>query len=184
MTHHIGPGPTDPILHVSFDVDQIGSRMLWNVDAGARDFLLRWGPHAGSLHFPDPPYSLWVQAKAYANPQTFVSVEVVDATLISVPRIYQPSTPVASPFELHSGCTRVPSMRVTETIGIEPISGRSLTRLQSTKPLTVATSSGGWMLSMVLTVTIRRNSPARPQETRVFTFDPEAEVGNGSRPTV
>ncbi len=41
MTLHAGPGPTDPVLAVSFDADQIGSRLVWSVDEGTQDILQR-----------------------------------------------------------------------------------------------------------------------------------------------
>ncbi len=125
-----------------------------------------------------------MRVKAYGEPHTFLSVEVVNATIISIPRIYEPSTRVASPFELHSGCTLVPPMQTTESTRFDPASGRNLTTLQSIAPLRVCDVAGGWMLSMVLTVKIYRNERTRVEETRVFSFDPEAEVGNGSRPNV
>jgi hypothetical protein len=55
---------------------------------------------------------------------------------------------------------------------------------RSTKPLIVTQKDGRWRFSLILTMEITRKLPHgdKRREIRVFTFDPEIQVGSGTEP--
>ncbi len=58
--------------------------------------------------------------------------------------------------------------------------GYTSVTLRWNEPLTITSVPGSWELSVLVTVAIARSG--QQDELRVFYFDPESEVGNGTTP--
>lgn len=170
------------LLSVSFDSGQVGSKLLWSVTEGRKNLLQPYGEYAGSLYFDVSSltsYCVPVVLTAYGS-STFRGFTVEDATIVSIPRNYVPTT-TPSPFKACFGyfaTTPVGPFAYGKVV-CDRTSGRKLMRAISKNPLTVAPTPGAWQLSMLLTVSIHFSDKSC-DKTRVFTFDPEAQVGNGS----
>ena len=165
-----------PALIVSFDAEQIGDQLSWGVIDGLQDIWQCYGKHAGSVYF-ETGCDLTVVLQGYGDKSNFLGFEVLDATIVSTPRSYDPPTSTASPFKGGRGATRVRDFAYFDAA---PDSrANRMYMLAFSTSLKVAGTPGAWKLSMVLTVCIHYKDSN--SETRVFTFDPEAQVGNGSR---
>lgn len=122
----------------------------------------------------------------------FESLEVVDCCLITRPQIlscgpgertyYAPPSLFASSSSSQLGALyRIePSAFSVHSTGVGPEKGRQVTLLWDGH-LTVGPYNGFWELSFYLTVLIKRADGASDQ-LRVFYFDPETEIGNGTFP--
>ena len=165
-----------PALTVSFDAEQIGDQLSWAVIDGLKDIWQYYGKHAGSVYF-ETGCDLTVVLKGYGDKSNFLGFKVLDATIVSTPRSYDPPTSTASPFTGGHGATRVRDFAYFDAA--PDSESTRMKMLAFSTSLKVASAPGAWKLSMVLTVCIHYNNSN--SETRVFTFDPEAQVGNGSR---
>lgn len=120
------------------------------------------------------------------------SMEVVDCCIITRPRIiscgpgvqtrYGPpslfvnnnDTPLGALYQID------PSAFSVHGSGIDPAAGRKITLLWDGH-LTVGPYNGFWELSFYVTISIKRAGQDSAQ-LRVFYFDPETEIGNGTKP--
>lgn len=195
------------IIKVSFDIDQINPYLIWNVfeEGKTRHPYSAHGRHAGAIHFSKGEPIL-IQVKAFARPESLVWMNVLDAMIYTVPHTDGQHHTAPSPFSplratmpidqwnpaevvKQESSTR---MAVTQTsIGqCEPAevapsdSARMAMTQTSMTPLVVHEENGRWKFSLILTMEIVR----KPQnggirtEIRVFTFDPEIQVGSGTEP--
>lgn len=171
------------MIRVSFDIEQISSELIWGVsdNKDERDLYPTTGRYAGAVHLRDGD-PVWVEVTGYGGADQLVSTNLLDAMLYTVPhtsgeRFSAPSpfsnvratTPIGqwSPAQIH----HVPEKKLKASVQ------RSLT------PLQVTQRDGRWKLSLILTVLIERNTANGPvSEARVFSFDPELEVGTGTEP--
>lgn len=122
----------------------------------------------------------------------FESLEVVDCCLITRPQIlscgpeqrtyYGPPSLFASSSSQQLGALyRIePSAFTIHSSGIDPEKGKRITLLWDGH-LTVGPYNGFWEVSFYLTVRIKRTN-GQSDQLRVFSFDPEAEIGNGTFP--
>ncbi|WP_312487388.1 hypothetical protein [Massilia timonae] len=122
----------------------------------------------------------------------FESLEVVDCCLITRPHIlscgpnqrtrYAPPSLFASSSSQQLGALyRIePSAFTVHSSGIDPAKGKRITLLWDGN-LTVGPYNGLWELSFYLTVRIKRSGD-ETEQLRVFYFDPETEIGNGTFP--
>lgn len=122
----------------------------------------------------------------------FDSLEVVDCCLITRPHIlscgpnqrtrYAPPSLFASSSSQQFGALyRIePSAFTVHSSGIDPEKGKRITLLWDGH-LTVGPYNGLWELSFYLTVRIKRIGD-ESEQLRVFYFDPETEIGNGTFP--
>lgn len=122
----------------------------------------------------------------------FEALEIVDCCLITRPQIiscgpnqrthYAPPSLFASSSSQQLGALyRIePSAFTVHSSGIDPEQGKKLTLLWDGH-LTVGPYNGVWELSFYLTVSIKR-ADGEPDQLRVFYFDPETEIGNGTFP--
>ncbi|TXF96922.1 hypothetical protein [Massilia arenae] len=122
----------------------------------------------------------------------FESLEVVDCCIITRPQILccgqdirtyyaPPSIFIGKDGEQLGALYQIdPSAFSVHSTGIDPKKGRQITLLWNDQ-LTVGQYNGFWELSFYLTVRIKRTGE-ETQQLRVFYFDPETEVGNGTNP--
>lgn len=168
--------PLEKTLLVSFDADQIGQRLIYQIEEGKTNLIHQYGPHSGSAYM-EPGDQLFVSLTCYGDPANFLGFRVIDATLVCHPRCYTPATSMGSPFGEDVG-----SIRVVDFLYDHPRcdsdSKRLCMKAKSKCPLIAGQAAGAWMVAMTLTVQIYRTTA--PCQTRVLNFDPEFQVGNGS----
>ena len=174
------------IIRVSFDIDQINSFLIWNVFEvqGARNPYSTQGRHAGAIHFSKDELIL-VQVTAFGLPDVFESMNVLDAMIYTVPHTDGDRYSVPSPF---SSCRATAPIvgwaRAEAASDAHADSTRKVITHRSMKPLIVTEKDGRWRFSLILTMEIIRKLPHgdKRKEIRVFTFDPEIQVGSGTEP--
>lgn len=122
----------------------------------------------------------------------FESLEIIDCSIITRPQILccgpevrtryaPPSLFVDSRGAELGALYRIdPSAFSVHSTGIDPAKGRRVTLLWDGH-LTVGPYNGSWELAFYVTVSIKR-AHEEARQLRVFYFDPETEVGNGSDP--
>lgn len=122
----------------------------------------------------------------------FDSLEVVDCCVITRPQILScgpnirtwygpPSLFVDSHGTQLGALYRIdPAKFSVHSTGMSPATGRKITLLWDGH-LIVGKYNGFWDLSFYVTLSIKRTDEDTPQ-LRVFYFDPESEVGNGTKP--
>lgn len=122
----------------------------------------------------------------------FESLEVIDCCIITRPQIISCGPNVRTWYappslfvdsngnELGALYSIVPSAFAVHSTGIDPEKGRKVTLLWDGN-LTVGKYNGFWDLSFYVTVSIKRAGESIAQR-RVFYFDPESEVNNGTKP--
>jgi hypothetical protein len=185
---------SEVILEVAFSVDQLGSDLrhtLARVTPDAPDPQPDSGVHAESLYFaPGEQVRFKVTGRGAVGNRSaadaFVSFQIIDCVLITRPRVIQmaaglPTLYAApSPFLQATGASYPLALDFAPTAsGLLPDGVRTVTQ-QWKHSLNVGFNPGLWELSLVLTVRIMRGAGAIT-EMRVFSFDPEAEVGgNGT----
>lgn len=189
-TLDLPPPPARLVLEVGFDVDQQTDQLAYRLRP---DQMFppqpspnpRRGGYANSLYF-NAGDQVAVQVaggadKVHGKPG-FVSFQIVDCTIITQPQVVRRDTGVRteyappSPFSQSLGaCIRLP-LDFTTHVTVNSDDYFELTQ-NSKSTLDVAYSPGLWELSMVLTVRIVRGL-GEADELRVFSFDPEAEVGS------
>lgn len=120
------------------------------------------------------------------------SLDVVDCCIITRPRIrrcgpevrtsYSPPSLFVAPDGGQLGAIYQidPSTFSVHSSGIDPTKGKRITLLWNGQ-LTVGPYNGYWEFSFYVTVRIKRAGEDEPQ-LRLFYFDPETEVGNGTNP--
>jgi len=182
------------ILEVHFDVDQLGSDLshtLTRTKPGEQDPEPATGVHANSLYFaPGEQVALRVSGHGKATgvdaESSFVSFQIVDCVIATRPQIVQlgggqrTRYAAPSPFQQAIGASYTLALDFSATAsGLLPGGVRTVTQHWK-RTLDVSMAPGLWELSLTLTIRIMRG-PGAVNELRVFSFDPEAEVGgNGT----
>lgn len=170
------PGGPFAYIDVSFDIDQVSSDLIWNIDnARNGNRLKQIGRFAGSvrLDFDD---TVKITVTAFARPGDLHGMTVLDAVLCTIP--YHTHCYLPSPFSEYSATASIGQWE--PAVGERGDTYESLSHTSLT-PLRVVQKQGRWQLSLVITVLIERN-PGATQEVRVFSFDPETEIGTGTEP--
>lgn len=165
------------VLRVSFDMEQRGAHLFWRAadGDGERDVFAATGRYAGAVHLREGD-AVSVEVTGYGTDR-LISTNLLDAVLFAMP--------------LHGTGERLPPSPFSHTRATAPIDrwlpgeirlhrdGKLKASVQrSLTPLQVVQQSGRWMLSLVLTVMIESaTDDGRLNEIRVFSFNPETEVG-------
>lgn len=183
--------PTTMHIEANFDIDQIGETLEWHFYRKDGHGNPIKGRYAGSVYFTVGEQTrVRVKAGSY-NP--FVGFEVLDCTLITRPQVVQIGKGLRTEFALPSPFISTPDITVTgASVSLPPAQFVPSDVLKPepeytefarewNKELTVGDKTGRWEISFVLTVAIQRTLGGTP-ELRVFTFDPEGEVGSGVSP--
>lgn len=171
------------IIRVSFDIEQISSDLVWRAaDATSnRDLYGAVGRFAGAVHLRQDD-AVTVQVTAYGREEALVNINVLDAMLYTVPHTSGRTLCAPSPFSKVRATTPVEQWAPAE---IHHCHERKLKLAvqKSLTPLQVVATDGRWKLSLIITVLIERAiAQNKFSEIRVFSFDPEAEVGSGTEP--
>lgn len=183
------------LLNVSFDINQLGSGLCWNVidESNRRNLLSPVGRHAGAVHL-EKGDKVNVCVTAYSGPdetgrpREFGGFDIVDCTLQSVPRLRERDTFYApSPFQSANADSDGTAIHIAPFVPAAPDShgyDKALNayywRQVSQNSVDVDKELGIWELSLVLVVRIVPLAPDISSHQRVFRFDPEAEVGTGT----
>ena len=161
-------------LSVSFDANQLGHQLCWTATEGRANLLQTYGKFAGSLLLPKGQ-DLRVEVQGYGD-QTLQSFQVLSVCLVTVPA--DDELP-PSPFDGQPTATlEMTDFPACATIIYDPHIDRSYGITASATPLTIRDVDGAWQVSMILTAQI---VDAKGTRQRVFRFDPESQVGNGTR---
>ena len=161
-------------LSVSFDAGQLGRQLCWTATEGRTNLLQTYGEFAGSLHLPKD-CGLRVEVHGYggANLRSF---QILSVCLISTPAL--DSLP-PSPFVGDAVATAlIEDFPLCDHFVDDPHIDRRYGIVASARPLQIGNVDGAWQISMVMTVRI--DDGLEPRH-RVFRFDPESQVGNGTR---
>lgn len=122
----------------------------------------------------------------------FESLEVVDCCIITRPRIISCGPGVLTKYgppslfvddqgkALGALYSIDPNAFSVHSTGMDPAQGKKITLLWNGS-LTVGPYNGFWEISFYVTVRIRRANEEKAQ-VRVFYFDPEGEISNGTNP--
>ena len=125
-----------------------------------------------------------MEVTGFGRSGTLLSTNILDAMLYTVPHTSGERFSAPSPFSSVRATTPIEQWQPAR-IEHDREPGFSASVQHSLTPLTVVQDDGRWKLSLILTVVIERLTKAGPQqEIRVFSFDPEAEVGSGTEPPV
>lgn len=184
------PVPLRALLTVRFDVDQISPQLNYKLDRlleNSNGVVVppepQEGVYAGCLYFyRGEQVLLRVVATGTAD---FTGFDVVECCMVTEPQIIQCGPTVPTVYS-------APSMFVKEAGAVYVVKGHYSS---STEPLTdgrhmvirdwdgqakVTSEDGRWELSFYLTVRISRAGVR--DELRVFSFDPETQVGDAVNP--
>ncbi|MES2317592.1 MAG: hypothetical protein V4631_08870 [Pseudomonadota bacterium] len=178
-------------LKLSFDADQNGSELVHSLVAdnpGTPDPNPTHGPYADSLYFaPGEQVSVQITCSG-SRAKRFDSFQIIDCVFITRPQVVQrgrdlPTRYAApSPFlQAIGACFPMAldfyAVADNSGSGIEPIhtDERIVTQYWK-RTLDIGLTPGLWSLSFAMTVRITRGLGS-VDEIRVFSFDPEAEVG-------
>lgn len=166
-------------LNVQFDIGQESQLLNWYFnDSHGKINPNAGGPKSGLLSFrPDDTLTLAVSADSSTG--QLENVRVIDCSLITLPMLStwnkpNPGTyPLPSPFLTAEG---EPSA-VVSFMPVKP--GAASPKRQTFSGQTFSMRNmGRWKLTFMLTVEITEISGAT--NYRVFTFDPECDVGTGA----
>jgi len=176
-------------LRVSFDAEQISSRLNWVFIPESRpDF----GTHAGSILLDHGEVlSVEVVGSGLVKPGGFSGFELIECCLFTRPQVVQLGGSVRTAFAPPSPFVGVKGACYTYSGKTRPgpapaaLPGATeqwLTVVETlSDQLTVGDSDGRWEMSFLLTVSLLWHDA--PSTRRVFYFDPESEVGDGSHPS-
>jgi hypothetical protein len=178
--------PNSYYLMVSFDICQESERLDWSIlDSEHQPVQKSIGLETGQFVLDvNDTVRLNVVANSYLEQLT--SVHIIDCHLIHRPVMFSSrgnpahlagKYPYPSPF--FNPATMVNGQGATSSFGQGQATGTpSQMSWDSDVALTIL-NRGRWQMSFIMTVAIET---ARGLEYRVFSFDPETQVGNGSVP--
>ena len=173
-------------LRISFDVDNDSPMLSWSMKVGDETISPYKGTYTGSVQFyAEDEVALVVVGHGRAT--SFKSFQVVDCCLVTVPqvvyrRVGRPTRYAQpSPFVQVAGA----SYMFSNDFSSHSVMNDEVRTVEQhwKETLNIASSLGRWDMSLVLTVKILRGLQDAP-EVRVFRFDPETQVGNGTRPRI
>ncbi|MES2757702.1 MAG: hypothetical protein V4693_10040 [Pseudomonadota bacterium] len=184
MNELLTPPPALVLLKISFDADQQSEELNYialRETAPTPDPQPAQGGHADSLYFA-PGEQVAIQIICSGGTENgFASFQIVDCAILTRPQVVQRAPGMRtqfaspSPFLQAIGAWCPLALDFQATIE-ESATGSLVVAQQWKRTLDVGYSAGFWDLSFVMTVRITRGAGA-VDEVRVFSFDPECEVG-------
>lgn len=178
------------VLEVSFDVDQTSAGLDWHVVATDCDGEPRKGKYAGGILFLKGE-TFYLRVTGFGSDRSkFDSFKVLECCIVTRPQIvacgphmktvYAPPSPFFRPEDPSSPMG--PSYQLPLQFSPTAVMGYGRDRkftLRWDDRLKVGQTEGRWNLSFIIMVSIERGQGNDP-EIRVFSFDPESEVGDGA----
>jgi len=189
---------TQPLMTLTarFDVNQIDDGINWifsDIDTTNNDIHTSEDPRWNrDIDFSAGQEFRIAIAASDKDKTNFESLEIVDCCIITRPQILccgknvrtyyaPPSLFINSSGKELGAVTQInPTAFIAHSTGIDPNKGKSVTLLWDDY-LKVGKYNGYWELSFYITVRIKRTGE-KTEQLRVFCFDPETEVGNGTEP--
>jgi hypothetical protein len=170
------------VLTVNFDVQQISQRLDWSFTSGENPVVPGTGANTGLLAFQNgDTFNLVVNGNSHSA--VLESLMITQCHLFCRPILHSKhahlgpagSYPPPSPFNDTSA--------VIEFVGpgraVPALGSARLMQWASQNPLQ-CNATGRWEVSLILTVQIALTPNAGSYDAhRVFSFDPECEVGTG-----
>jgi hypothetical protein len=166
-------------MSVSFDVEQYGDTLCWIVTEDARNLMQQTGVFAGSLHF-DQNAPVGFRVRCWGG-KDLASFQVMSAVLATIPA--NSSLPV-SPFQgVNSATYALGDFAIVQgPPALDPATQRYYLEAWVGPTAKTVGVDGGWHLKMVLTAQFTTSPAGVPTTaTRAYYFDPESQVGNGTR---
>jgi hypothetical protein len=178
--------PNSYYLKVSFDISQESERLDWTIlDSDHQPVKPSTGLETGQFVLDDhDTLRLNVVANSYL--EQLSSVHIIDCHLIHRPVMFSRrgnsghlagKYPYPSPF--FNPATMVNGQGATSSFGQGQASGTPSQMSWDSDVAFTILNQGRWQMSFVMTVAIET---AKGLEYRVFSFDPETQVGTGSVP--
>ncbi|HEY9103041.1 hypothetical protein [Chitinimonas sp.] len=174
-----------PRIDVSFDIAQVSNQLVWSVDD--TNAHPKSGRYAGGVRFfkgETLDFNLTATGNALLYPE--FQVQILECTILTRPQIIAMDELLDVATYARPSLFVGPDLAARLITDINPkghphvIDGFRHLHFQRQNALTVGQHNGRWELSLYVTVLIT-NGPGGQPFLRVYTFDPESEVGNGTR---
>ena len=180
------------LLEANFDIEQVGGTLEWHFCRKDGDGNPITGKYAGGIYYTiGEKMRVRVRAGSYKHLKSF---KVLDCTLITLPQIVdiapkkKAQFAAMSPFvsteiiTVTGASINLPAKDFKECPIVKPEPEYYELALEWDKHLTVGQKEGRWDISFVVTVQVVVDNGTEDGLTctRVFSFDPEGEVGNGT----
>lgn len=176
------------VLSMSFDVDQNSDNLFWELkkpdtDPSNDDSTTQYGTGAGAVRFFQGENVMLEVKGGGARADGFTSFQIIECCLITRPKVVIAGTGIPTRYASPSPFLQsIGSSYVFENDFFSHVDDkddyRTITQTWK-RSLNIEHTNGTWELSLNLTVRILRGFGA--PDIRVFRFDPEVQVGNGSR---
>jgi hypothetical protein len=178
------------ILSMSFDADQHSDNLVWelkqpNLGASNDDSTAQYGVGAGAVKFFQGENVMLEVKGGGATADGFTSFQIIECCLITRPKVVIAGSGITtryaspSPFLQSIGSSYVFENDYFSNVA-DKNDYRTITQTWK-RSLNIEHTDGTWELSLNLTVRILRGYGA--PDIRVFRFDPEVQVGDGTRPS-
>lgn len=177
--------PKDVTLTIGFDADQVSDQLAYEfISADGSHPVHPTGLFKGEIYFEEGEI-FHLQVRGGGKPDSFTSFDVIDCAIITKPQIISagPKQPAVyalpSPFANVSGACYPVALNFevkTTVTTTDANGGYRLIDQAWLHTLDICHTQGRWEISLVLTVRIVRG-PGEESEIRVFSFDPEGQVG-------
>jgi hypothetical protein len=172
----------DVYLSVGFDADQISNQLVYSfVSSDGKPPLHPTGLYEGEIVF-NKDEVFHIRVLGSGRTETYSGFQVIDCCLITCPMVVSaefgktPRYAAPSPFLEQTGASY--KLPLEFTADDKTDNKNRVVKQDWKQTLDVGNAEGRWKMSMYLTVRIFRG-PDMQDETRVFMFDPETEVGSG-----
>ncbi|CDG85785.1 hypothetical protein [Janthinobacterium agaricidamnosum] len=176
--------PKDVTLIVGFDADQVSDQLAYQfISADGGQPVHPTGLFKGEIFFNEGEI-FHLQVRGGGKRSTFTSFQVIDCAIVTLPKIVsageqRPTRYAApSPFLQATGACYPLALDFASDTVLDELRGYRLIKQDWKHTLDVSNTPGRWEISVVITVRIFRNVDQQP-EIRVFSFDPEGQVGPG-----
>jgi hypothetical protein len=177
------------VLSISFDVDQNSDNLFWELkkpdsSSSTDESTSQYGVGAGAIQFFQGENVMLEVKGGGISSDGFTSFQIMECCLITRPKVLIAGKDVPTRYASPSPFLQsIGSSYVFENDYFSDLSDkddyRTITQMWK-HSLNIEHTNGVWELSLNLTVRIRRGFGL--PDIRVFRFDPEFQVGNGTRP--
>lgn len=172
---------TEYTLEVNFDVQQISQRLKWNFYKGKKPVLPYTGANTGQMVF-DCGDTVTLMVTGNSHNSLLKKLAFTQCHLVTYPIINSMHAHLGPPGDYSPPSPFTNTGAVIDLLGTqEPALATGDANAwvwQSPAPQTCV-NTGRWEMSLILTADITLNSTDPYTRRRVFSFDPECEVGTG-----